>query len=220
MNYLGRVQSGTMENNDNEGYPGYPTKAIADRMRFEKPERPDMVLLMVGTNDVILRHTSDTAAADLSKLINQTIVACPEAVILVAEILPLLDSKREEKRVAYNAVIPSIVLPFADSGTHIAVVDMGAVTPTHINATDGIHPNDEGYESIAHAWYDAIVEADIKGWLNKQRPGRSISSETFAEWTPMKIALCAVVALLVVGTIRSRMNIATGFLNLRRRSFG
>jgi len=220
LDYIGRVKSGTMLDNDNEGYPGYPIVSVASTVKPEYPERPNIVLLMAGTNDVVLDNDRDTVYAALDKLIDQVITACPDAVVLVAEITPLLDPDREAKRLAYNSAIPGVVKRYADDRKHVAVVDMGRVTPKYINVTDRIHPNDEGYGLIAYAWYEAILAADEKGWLKVPTPGlfpSPLSQQTHkvlaewtsaSTWTPLEFVAFGVISLAVVVAVRKKVNIA------------
>ena len=214
VNYIGRVKSGTMADNANEGYRGYPIVSIADSLTSEYPERPNIVLLMAGTNDVIQGHDVNTSSAALDKLTDMVITANPNATVLVAETTPLLDPKREAGRLAYNSAILGVIKPYADSGKHIAVVDMGRITSKHINQTDGIHPNDEGYELIAYAWYEAIHTADQRGWLGVPKSSLFPSSKALAEWTsasrwtPLEVVVYVVMSLAVVVAVRKVVNMA------------
>ena len=213
LDYIGRVKSGTMVDNDHEGYRGFPIVAIADTVTSEYPEQPNLVLLMAGTNDVIQRHNLSTSSDAFDKLINKVVNAYPDAVVLVAEITPLLEPKREARRLEYNSAIPGIIKKYADDGRHIAVVEMGRVTPDCINATDGIHPNDEGYRLIAYAWYDATVAAGEKGWLRGPMSSPFLSHNTFEEWisysawTPLGIVTYGIMSLVVLFTVRKLVNI-------------
>ena len=167
LEYIGRLTTGTMVDNHHEGYGGYPIGAIEALVTSHYPEQPSLVLLMAGTNDVIRKHNLSTSSAALDKLINKVVNAYPDAVVLVAEITPLLEPKREVRRLEFNSAIPGVIKKYADDGKHIAVVDMGRVKPEYINATDGIHPVDEGYRLIADAWYGAILAARYRGWLGE-----------------------------------------------------
>ena len=206
VDYIGRIKSGTMVDNDNEGYRGYPIVSIADAVTSNYPEQPNVVLLMAGTNDVIQKHNLSTSSSALDKLTNKVINAYPDAVVLVAEITPLLDPKREARRLEYNSAIPGVVQKYADGGTHIAVVDMRRVTPDCINATDGIHPVDEGYRLIAYAWYEAILAAKEKGWLGGPTPSFFLSHPTLPKWIStsdweLEILVDGIVSLVVLATL-------------------
>ena len=218
LDYIGRVKSGTMVDNHNEGYRGYPIVSIADAVTTKYPELPNIVLLMAGTNDVIKRHNLSTSSSALDKLTGKVISAYPDAVVLVAEITPLLDPKekdpkREARRLEYNSAIPGIIQKYAEGGTHIAVVDMGRVTPDCINATDGIHPLDEGYRQIAYAWFEAILAAEERGWLGGPTPSFFLSHNTLPKWMSasgweLEIVIYGVISLVVLTTLGKLANIA------------
>lgn len=213
LDYIGRVKSGTMADNDNEGYRGYPIVSIADAVTSKYPELPNIVLLMAGTNDVIKRHNLSTSSSALDKLTSKVISAYPDAVVLVAEITPLLNPKREARRLEYNSAIPGVIQKYADGGTHIAVVDMGRVTPDCINATDGIHPLDEGYRQIAYAWYEAILAAEERGWLGEPTPSFFLSHNTLPKWMSasgweLEIVVYGVISLVVLATLGKLGNMA------------
>ena len=213
LDYIGRIKSGTMFDNDNEGYRGYPIVSIADAVTSKYPEQPNVVLLMAGTNDVIQKHNLSTSSSALDKLLDKVINAYPDAVVLVAEITPLLDPKREARRLEFNSAIPEVVQKYADGGSHVAAVDMERVTPDCINATDGIHPNDEGYRLIAYAWFEAILAAEEKGWLGGPTPSLFLSHNTLPEWISasaweLEIVVYGVISLVVLATLGKLANIA------------
>ena len=214
LDYIGRVKSGTMADNDNEGHRGYPIGPIGNTGKPDYPERPNVVLLMAGTNDVVLNVNLDDAHSALSNLINQIVTACPDAAVLVATLTPLLDPGREARRLAYNSAIPGVVAAFTDLGKQVAQVDLRRVTTNHINATDGIHPNDAGYGLIASAWYEAILAAGDKGWIKAPLPGFSqnqpsrhksqvsTSWTSASEWTMPSLVAYGVFLLAVVVAVR------------------
>ena len=212
MDYIGRVKSGTMVDNDHEAYRGFLIDSIADVVTLKYPQQPNLVLLMAGTNDVLQRHNLSTSSAALDKLINKVVNAYPNAVVLVAEITPLLNPKREAARLEYNSAIPGVIKKYADDGRHIAVVDMGRVTPNCINATDEIHPNDEGYGLIAYTWYDAILAVRERGWLGEPMFSPRLSDSALAKWisdstwTPLEIVTYGLMSLVVLFSVRKLVN--------------
>lgn len=214
VDYIGRLRSGTMVDNDHEGHQGFLIGPITKLVTSKYHKPPNLVLLMAGTNDVIQKHNLSTSSAALEKLMNKVLNAYPDAVVLVAEITPFLNPEREARRLEYNSAIPGVIQKFADDGRHVAVVDMGRVTPNDISAIDrnkaidGIHPNDEGYRLIAHAWYDAILAAGKKGWLDGLTPSPLSNHNTvggqisYSPRTPLVIATYGVMLLVVLSTVR------------------
>ena len=173
IRYIGRVKPGNMTNNDNEGHRGFPIGSVGNTGEPDFLLRPNIVLLMAGTNDVRFNFNLDTTLETLGKLVDRIVVRCPDAAVLVATITPLLEPPLEAKRVAYNSAVRSVVKARGEAGNQVALVDMGKVMPNHINSTDMIHPNDEGYRLIAAAWLEAIQAAGKKGWIREPMPADS-----------------------------------------------
>ena len=48
VNFIGSVQSGTMADNDVEGWPGYVITQVASKAELSIPSQPNLVLLHVG----------------------------------------------------------------------------------------------------------------------------------------------------------------------------
>ncbi|KAG5297752.1 BKRF1 encodes EBNA-1 protein [Histoplasma ohiense] len=165
VEYIGRERHGSMSNNRHEGHKGFPIGAVGNTGKPDYVERPNIVLLLAGTNDVVFKINLKTAPEVLGRVVDDIVSACPDAVVLVATIPPLLDRNREARRLAFNAALPAVMEQRTEAGKHVLLVDLATVTTRHINATDGIHPVDEGYRLIADAWYKSIVHADQKGWI-------------------------------------------------------
>jgi lysophospholipase L1-like esterase len=116
---------------------------------------PHIVLLHIGTNDQGSLSAAEMQS-DLSDLLDQIIANAPEALLVVAQIIPLGYGTNDVIR-TYNEAIPGMVEARADAGEHITLVDMftgfqasGMLDP------DNIHPNAAGYEFMAEAWYSVI----------------------------------------------------------------
>ena len=165
ISYIGRVKSGNMSNNENEGHRGF---LINDVGLIGKPDysgKPNIGLLWAGANDIIFDVDVINAPQRLGNLIGETVSACPDAVVLVATLLPLLAPHASNKTIDFNAAVTALVAEFEMKKEKVALVVMLRVSKTHIHASDGIHPTDEGYKLIAAAWHDGIVEAGGKGWI-------------------------------------------------------
>ncbi|KAL8721788.1 MAG: hypothetical protein Q9225_001588 [Loekoesia sp. 1 TL-2023] len=204
--FIGREKSGTMANNENEGHPGFPIDPVGNTGKPDYALRPNIVLLMAGTNDVVFDIDLDTAPLTMGTVIDDIVSSCPDAALLVAQIPTLLDPLREKRRIALNTAIKDVVEGRFKAGKQVALASMENFTVQHLNVTDGIHPNDEGYRQIASAWYDAIVAAGGKGWI-KAPVHTGVQSELpdsqIAErWTPARFAMYGLIALGVLVVVR------------------
>jgi lysophospholipase L1-like esterase len=133
--------------------------------------QPDMILLMIGTNDINQTNSycgdPSAAPARLQALITQIFNLLPNVQLMVASIPPFLD---HEAAVAnYNASIKSIVNQYTSQGMPVTFVDVNsALAENDLAIGDPIHPSDEGYQKIADKWACAIsglcVPGLVVGW--------------------------------------------------------
>lgn len=127
-----------------------------------EPVYPDIILLMIGTND-LGSHRREVAPtlADYDRLIEKLSAMRPQAVIIAATLIPYTGSLekypvREQHQLEFNAALPGIVKKHQAAGRRVVLKDMRpTVLPEHVSK-DGVHPTQEGYEMIAAAWFEAI----------------------------------------------------------------
>ena len=162
-----------MANNENEGHGGFQITQVGMTGKVDYPERPNVVLFMAGTNDVVFDVDLGNAPARLRDVIGEIVTACPNAAVLVGTLTPLVNPRWMSKITELNSKIPDVVSGFAVNGEQVALVDMSRVNISHIHTSDGIHPTDEAYALIAAAWYEGIVEAGKKRWIRKPLPRAS-----------------------------------------------
>ena len=122
---------------------------------------PDIVTLMIGTNDVDIPYDVDTAPARLGSLLDRIIMYAPNALIVVAQIVPTTDDNENPRVMTYNGAIPGLVKTRADAGKHVTIVDMYGAFTKNANyktelMTDKLHPKDAGYAVMAGVWWDAV----------------------------------------------------------------
>jgi hypothetical protein len=143
---------------NNEGHPGW---TIAQITGIATPsnalkDAPQIILLHIGTNDL---PNSLTGASDrLAQLVDQIVAALPNALLVVAQIIPL--PWAESSVVTYNAAIPGIVQMRASQGKHVILIDLNTGFPSSNGlSSDNIHPNDSvGYPWMGDQWYAAIQQ--------------------------------------------------------------
>ncbi|MGI8519613.1 MAG: DUF4082 domain-containing protein [Actinomycetota bacterium] len=154
---VGSQRSGPLYDKDHEGYRGYRI----DQLSAVAPNsvttfRPEIVLLQIGTNDVLQQYDLGAAPARLSTLIDQITAARPSARLVVASITPLADPALDADVRAYNAEIPAIVAAKAAAGKQVSFLDMYPVIST-ADLVDGVHPNQGGYNKMAAAWSTTLA---------------------------------------------------------------
>ncbi|KAL8651232.1 MAG: hypothetical protein Q9226_004788, partial [Calogaya cf. arnoldii] len=167
MAFVGSVRSGSMTDNSNEGHNGATIKQIEGFADLSLNQRPNVILLHIGTNDLNEDPPKDpyTNAPDrLSSLLSKIVSACPDATILVAQIIHIKDAASDSRVETYNARIPDMVAGQVAKGhKNIAAVDFSSIAANDL--VDGLHPTNSGYAKMGHIWFSAIQTAASKGWI-------------------------------------------------------
>ena len=122
---------------------------------------PDIVTLMIGTNDMNDGDDVANAPMRLADLIDSITTTSPHLLLVVAQITPSQTDSLNTAIQTYNAAIPALVQARAAAGKHVTMVDMydaftaGANYKT-ADLSDSVHPNDAGYALMAGVWYAKI----------------------------------------------------------------
>lgn len=161
---IGSVRAGNMTDNQNEGHPGAVITQIATFANLSLSERPNVILLMAGTNDMAQSLNVSEAPQRLGNLIDQCYAACPDAVILVAQLTPSTYNSTQSNIAVFNPTIPGLVATRVTNGVKALTVDMEAFVGTS-DLIDGLHPNDVGYQKMATAWISGLKEAEARSWI-------------------------------------------------------
>ncbi|MEW2115199.1 ricin-type beta-trefoil lectin domain protein [Streptomyces sp. NPDC005474] len=169
LDFVGTLRGGSMSDPDNQGHQGYRIHQIAELADASLTRyRPNVVTLMIGTNDLAGSYEVSTASARLKSLVNQITADVPDATVLVASLVVSTSGSEEQYRAAYNQAIPQIVSEAQAAGKHVGYVDMGSLTTADLS--DALHPNDSGYQKMADAFHRGIQSADSAGWLKNPAP--------------------------------------------------
>ncbi|KAF9884548.1 hypothetical protein FE257_001493 [Aspergillus nanangensis] len=166
VDFIGTQHSGDMKDNAHEGHSGALIDAIADHARDILPKRPNVVLLMAGSNDCNRRKDVDHMPDRLGDLIDEITDACPDAAVIVAQLTPIENDESEAAVKKLNSAIPGLVSDRAKKGKKVLTVNMSATVTTN-DLKDGLHPNDHGYNLMSEVWLEGIQSASDKGWIKK-----------------------------------------------------
>jgi lysophospholipase L1-like esterase len=181
--FVGSLRAGSFADPDNEGHSGWTIAEIAGSVDgWLATYQPDVVLLHIGTNDMVRSQTAG-APERLSALLDQITNDVPAANVVVSSIIPTTDSNNS-KFVQYNARIPGVVQAKANAGKHVVYTDMySTMTPSSVDFADTVHPNDAGYAKMAAHWY-AALEPILAGGRDWPRFASGLESgEVAPTWT-------------------------------------
>jgi lysophospholipase L1-like esterase len=174
LTFVGSHESGpnTVDNKPfpkkQEGHSGWTIDDGADRQglydeieNWIEADVPHIVTLMIGTNDVDLNLDLNNAPMRLGLLLDRIAMSAPNALIVLAQIVPTTNDTTNQRVQTYNAAMPALVEARADAGKHIILVDMYGAYTANANykseyMNDALHPKDAGFTVMANVWYDAI----------------------------------------------------------------
>jgi lysophospholipase L1-like esterase len=181
LDFLGSQQSGPFELPDkqHEGHSGFTIAAapvgfggITERLPsiLNSRQFPDIILLMIGTNDMNLNWQVDQAPARLDNLITRisdlSTGLKPNARLIVASIPPIDDARNQFRTgndfaanlrvMAFNAAIPGIVAAHRARGERVHFADINKAL-TIADIEDGLHPTPMGFNKIGDAFFASIM---------------------------------------------------------------
>ncbi|RSL89119.1 hypothetical protein CDV31_015944 [Fusarium ambrosium] len=161
------------------GFPGKTIKYISNHVGPSLKQRPNIILLAAGTND--MNSNTSTIAVDgndprqaagrLGNLIDKITEECPDAVVLVSIIINTCDSRdmhtQRERTKQYQKLIPGIVRQRQQKGKHVMAVDFSRWEEAGDNLLrDCVHPTDDAYDLMGDWWYSFITQVD-EDWIQE-----------------------------------------------------
>jgi lysophospholipase L1-like esterase len=139
---------------NHEGWSGYTIAMIQGKAASDVQYGPHMILVHAGTNDTYMGDPTG-APARLSSFVDYLTTTFPNALVVVAKIIPYPAQTANVKLI--NDSIPSMVQSKVSAGKHVTMVDLntGFQTSTMLSS-DGIHPNQTGYNWMGDTWYATV----------------------------------------------------------------
>ena len=158
------------------GYSGYTIadcpgrQGIYNFIDWLMEEYPaDVVMLQIGTNDIISSYDLDHAGERLELLADSILTYIPEGGMLYISTIPYMDADVttytdaytvEEMDAAvddYNAKVKALVAKKQSEGKPVAQADVNSVL-TKADLSDGVHPSEDGYRKMAEYWCGVLTE--------------------------------------------------------------
>ncbi|WP_437324576.1 SGNH/GDSL hydrolase family protein [Sorangium sp. So ce381] len=150
---------------NHEGHGGWTIEGnngIAQLVGTSIPNyKPNIITLMIGTNDINGNINLADAPNRLGKLLDSIFMRDPNILVVLAQIVPTRTDGTNNNVKAYNAAMPDLVSTRVSKGQHIVLVDMYTAFTNDPNYkqslfADNLHPNQAGYNRMAEVWFQAL----------------------------------------------------------------
>jgi lysophospholipase L1-like esterase len=159
IDYVGQYRDGPSSflDPDHQGGLGQTTDGqISLAPDLMKRYKPDVVLLMTGSNDI--SATGDSPAqlrSEMRQLLDTIAANRPNAKIFVSTLTPLASDQAGSDLIpAANRAIKAAVADAARKGQNVELVQPKLSLS---DLVDGVHLNAGGHAKLAQAWYSAVM---------------------------------------------------------------
>jgi lysophospholipase L1-like esterase len=162
VRYVGTQTSGNMENNANEGYPGFRIDQVMGFAWNSYGYWPNIILVHLGTNDFVQGYDPQASANRMGTLVDQIYqaIGSTSPLVVVSKLLPNNRTTTENGILAFNALLDSVVNDRIKQGKNVMLVDMHSSDFSIADlGPDGTHPTDLGYKKMANVWASALKTA-------------------------------------------------------------
>lgn len=154
LSFVGR----NFSNGYHEGYSGKTIDEIRTLvMPIIDTYKPQVILLMAGTNDITTNTDVAAITADYVSLAQEFKSHASVQRVVVGNV-PWRAGTLRDETIAYNA---GLAAAFASAGSGIDEHDMCSEIAFPADFADSTHPNDAGYAKEAAAWQVAIASGSL-----------------------------------------------------------
>ncbi len=171
FNYNGKSVS---YDDNHAGYSGYTIKQnsgfgslydVLKQKNAVKLAQPDIVLLIIGTNDMNGNRGTSACEQDLRDLVDYILGDMPSDGMLFLSTIPELGGgmfggggDKSAQIASYNAAVKKVAEEYNSNGKRVTFADIHGCLNGTADLGDGVHPNAAGYEKMGKYWAGVIDE--------------------------------------------------------------
>ncbi|KAK4170068.1 family 3 putative carbohydrate esterase [Cladorrhinum sp. PSN259] len=177
VNMVGSRKSGSMADNEVEGWPGKRVEEVLVEAKKITPKtKPNVILINAGTNDALQNFKVSGTSQRMETLINQLFQDSPRATIVLSTLIMNRITAVESRVLDINAQYRQLASKLRGQGKRLVLAEMhGDNGITSSDMADDTHPNDVGYQKMASLWFQALVAASNEGFLQRAESVSGIS---------------------------------------------
>ncbi len=147
-----------LPDSDHEGHSGWRIDQIDSIIQgvFEQVADPDVILVLIGTNDYGQGYDTAHATNRFEALMAKMAIARPYAKIIAANLLVRGEPLNSQIQSTFNPFLPSLVARQRSFGREIYFDDLRSAVPLS-NMPDQLHPDLTGCKKMATNWFGVIT---------------------------------------------------------------
>ena len=144
--------------------PSWGENGLLERLQSKdavKKNQPDIILLIIGTNDMTANRNLSDCETDLHSLIDYMLGDLPqESMIFMGSIPEFTAYGGNAQRVGnYNNTVKKVADDYEGSGKNVRFADVhGCLNGAADLQNDKLHPSSAGYEKMGKFWADVIED--------------------------------------------------------------
>ena len=162
---------------DHAGFSGFQIKEVPDWGKSQgntgslynelknndavKKYQPDIILLIIGTNDMTANRSMSACSSDLHDLVDYMLGDMPAGGTVFMGSIPehTAYGGNPEKIANYNNTVKSVAEEYEKAGKNVHFADVhGCLNGTADLGFDNLHPNGTGYEKMGKFWAGVIED--------------------------------------------------------------
>ena len=148
-----------LPDSDHEGHGGWRIDQIDSIIEavLDQTHDPDVILVLIGTNDYGQDYSTSTATNRLNDLVTKMATYRPHAKIIVSNLTKRGEPRNTQIQTTFNPYVPIIVTNQAALGRQVYFTDLYSDVPLS-DMPDNLHPDANGYAKMATNWFTRIAE--------------------------------------------------------------
>ncbi|MGK2955527.1 MAG: SGNH/GDSL hydrolase family protein [Solirubrobacterales bacterium] len=166
VDFVGSLSNGPSDllDKDHEGHIGSTIDGLRAGVAGWLSANPaDIVLLMIGTNDLKLGTTTDGNPVAASQRLRALLVELTDLDVdlhvVVSTLPPQTSVVGGERTATFNEILPALVDDLRNGGRNVSLVD-GAASLSLADLSDSLHLTSAGFAKLAGVWREGIAELD------------------------------------------------------------
>lgn len=163
IDFVGSLADGPADfiDREHEGHSGWRVdeiSAISDSVM--QKYQPDLVMMIIGTNDVVQNFDLERADQRYEVLLQKVLNGMgPNGYVLAGSLITTNNLIFNSRLKKYNLAIQKVVNKYQRTNPRLIWVDMysrSQIGMTTKDLTDGVHPTELGYQKMANVWYEDV----------------------------------------------------------------